>query len=55
MAGHWTPPGRAILDGQFTREQIVCTKTLYRYVDLGFFGIRNHNLPEKLKRKSNET
>ena len=44
--------GRAILDGQFTREQIVCTKTLYRYVDLGFFGIRNHNLPEKLKRKS---
>ena len=30
--------GRAILDGQFTREQIVCTKTLYRYVDLGFLA-----------------
>lgn len=44
--------GRAVLDGEFTREQIVCTKTLYRYVDLGLFGIRNHNLPEKLKRKS---
>ncbi|MDY6305908.1 MAG: hypothetical protein SPL94_08115 [Oribacterium sp.] len=38
--------GRAVLDGEFTREQIVCTKTLYRYVDLGLFGIRNHNLPE---------
>ena len=44
--------GRAVLDGEFTRGQIVCTKTLYRYVDLGLFGIRNHNLPEKLKRKS---
>lgn len=44
--------GRALLDGGFTREQIVCTKTLYRYVDLGIFGISNHNLPEKLKRKS---
>lgn len=44
--------GRAVLDGEFTREQIVCTKTLYRYVDLGFFGIKNHHLPEKLKRKT---
>jgi IS30 family transposase len=44
--------GRAVLNGEFTREQIVCTKTLYRYVDLGFFGIKNHNLPEKLKRKA---
>ncbi len=44
--------GRAVLDGEFTREQIACTKTLYRYVDLGLFGIRNHNLPEKIKRKS---
>ncbi len=44
--------GRAVLDGIFTREQIVCTKTLYRYVDRGFFGIKNHNLPEKLGRKT---
>ena len=44
--------GRAVLDGEFTRGQIVSTKTLYRYADLGLFGIRNHNLPEKLKRKS---
>lgn len=44
--------GRAVLDGKFTKEQIVCTKTLYRYVDLGFFDIKNHNLPEKLRRKT---
>lgn len=44
--------GRALLDGIFTREQIVCTKTLYRYVDLSLFGIKNHNLPEKLRRKT---
>ena len=35
-----------------SRDQIVCTKTLYRYVDLGLFGIKNHSLPEKLKRKT---
>ena len=44
--------GRAVLDGEFTKEEIVCTKTLYRYVDLGFFDIKNHNLPEKLRRKT---
>ena len=44
--------GRAVVDGDFTRDQIVCTKTLYRYVDLGLFGIKNHSLPEKLKRKT---
>ena len=27
-------------------------KTLYRYVDLGLMGTRNHNLPEKLKRNT---
>ena len=26
---------RALKDGTFTREQIVCTKTLYGYADLG--------------------
>ena len=43
--------GRAILEGAFTKEQVVCTKTLYRYVDLGLLTIKNHALPEKLKRK----
>ena len=32
------------------REQIVCTKTLYGYADLGLLNIRNIDLPEKLHR-----
>lgn len=44
--------GRAILDGEFTKDQIVCTKTLYHYVELGLLRIKNHALPEKLKRKT---
>lgn len=30
----------------FTRDQIVCTKTLYGYIDLGLLGIKNIDLPE---------
>lgn len=41
---------RALKDGTFTREQIVCTKTLYGYADLGLLNIRNIDLPEKLHR-----
>jgi len=51
--------GRALLSGEFARSEIVCVKTLYNYVDLGLIGIKNHNLPEKLrrntKRKTNRT
>ena len=42
--------GRALEDGLFTRDQIVCTKTLYGYTDLGLLGIKNIDLPEKLRR-----
>lgn len=42
---------RALLDGEFTREETVCTRTLYRYVDLGLLKIKNHHLPEKLGRR----
>lgn len=41
---------RALKDGSFTREQIVCTKTLYNYADLGLLRIKNIDLPEKLRR-----
>lgn len=44
--------GCTVLNDEFTREQIVCKKTLYRYIDLGLFGIKNYNLPEKQKRKA---
>ncbi|MDU3414335.1 MAG: IS30 family transposase, partial [Veillonella sp.] len=39
----------------FTRDQIVCTKTLYRYIDLGLLGIKNIDLPEKLHRSPKKT
>lgn len=41
---------RALKDGSFTREQILCTKTLYGYADLGLLNIKNIDLPEKLRR-----
>jgi IS30 family transposase len=44
--------GRALKDGGFTREQVVGTRTLYSYVDLGLLKIKNHNLPEKLSRNT---
>lgn len=43
--------GRALAEGIFTRDEMVCTRTLYRYVDLGLIGIKNHDLPEKLSRR----
>ena len=44
--------GRALETGEFTRNQVVCTKTLYNYVTLGFMETRNHHLPEKLRRNT---
>ncbi len=44
--------GRALQSGEFRRSDIVCTKTLYNYVDLGLMGTRNHHLPEKLHRNT---
>ena len=46
---------RALKDGSFTREQIVCTKTLYNYADLGLLSIKNIDLPEKLRRSPKTT
>lgn len=51
---HWSLDacvGRASATGEFKREDIVCTKTLYNYVNKGLIGIKNIELPEKLKRK----
>jgi IS30 family transposase len=44
--------GSALLDGTFTRDEIVCTKTLYNYVDAGLLKIKNIDLPDKLKRNT---
>ena len=36
----------------FADEEMVCTRTLYNYVDLGLLKIKNVDLPEKLKRNT---
>lgn len=46
--------GRALREGAFTREQTVCTRTLYRYIDLGLLPIKNIELPEKLGRNTKQ-
>ena len=45
MARHWRT-------AKFRREEMVCTKTLYNYVDLGLLPIKNIDLPEKLRRNT---
>ena len=42
--------GYALKEGLFLRRQIVCTKTLYGYIDLGLLDIKNIDLPERLRR-----
>lgn len=44
--------GYALLEGKFSRNEMVCTKTLYNYVDLGLLPIKNIDLPEKLMRNT---
>ena len=38
--------GRALEEGSFDRSKILCTKTLYNYVDLGLLNIKNIDLPQ---------
>ena len=54
----WSPDacvGSAIEIGQFERSQMVCTKTLYNYIDLGFLLVKNADLPMKLRRNIKPT
>lgn len=44
--------GRALSSGAFERKEMVCTKTLYNYVDQGLLRIKNRDLPEKLRRNT---
>lgn len=52
---HWSLDacfGRALNDALFSREEMVCVKTLYNYVDAGLLEIKNHHLPKKLRRNT---
>lgn len=42
--------GRAKLENKF--KEIVCTKTLYNYIDMGLLKVRNIDLPLRVKRKT---
>lgn len=51
----WSPDacvGNALATGKFSRSQIVCTKTLYNYIDLGLLNVINADLPMKLRRNT---
>lgn len=54
----WSPDacvGEAIANGRFERSQMVCTKTLYNYIDLGLLDVKNTDLPIKLRRSTKPT
>lgn len=51
----WSPDacvGNALAKGKFERSQMVCTKTLYNYIDLGLLAVINADLPMKLRRNT---
>ena len=41
--------GDSIINNRFQRSEMVCTKTLYSYVDLGFMNVKSSDLPIKLR------
>ena len=44
--------GKAVRKGIFRREDMVCTKTLYNYIDLGLINVKNIDLPFRVSRKT---
>lgn len=42
--------GSSLLHGDFDKDEIICTKTLYNYVDAGLLRITNIDLPLKMAR-----
>jgi IS30 family transposase len=47
--------GEAIVNGRYARSEMVCSKTLYNYIDLGLMAIKNTDLPQKLRRTTKKT
>lgn len=51
----WSPDacfGNALKTAEFDRSQMVCTKTLYNYIDLGLLKVKNSDLALKLRRNT---
>lgn len=54
----WSPDacyGSALETGVFDRTEMVCTKTLYNYIDLGLLKVKNSDLHLKLRRNTKPT
>lgn len=50
---HWSLDacaGYSRVHREFARHEMVCTKTLYNYVERGILGIKNIDLPQKMTR-----
>lgn len=47
--------GNALEMDEFECSEIVCTKTLYNYIDLGLLLVKNVDLPMKLHRNTKPT
>jgi len=46
--------GDAVVHNRFPRSEMVCTKTLYNYIDMGLLEIKNIDLPFKLRRNTKQ-
>jgi len=44
--------GASLIHNKFSKSEMVCTKTLYNYIDLGLLKISNIDLPLKVRRSS---
>ena len=47
--------GRALAMGIFTKEEVVCVNTLYRYIDKGRLKVKSIDLKEKVGRKKRKS
>lgn len=52
---YFADTGEALHSSRFSPSQIISTKTLYNYVDLGLLPIKNIDLPAKLHRNKKST
>lgn len=47
--------GRVKLTGKFAENEVLSTKTIYNYINLGLMGIKNIDLPLKVKRTTKKS
>jgi len=51
---NWAPDvivEEAIISGEFKRDEVICAKTIYNYIDAGLLKVKNIDLAEKVSRK----